>query len=274
MKFDHVAVLRENLEAMETPQLEELFHAELKKEQPDGPLVRMIGSILRERMPLPEIGPNIQKAWEEYRRKTQPAPKKRRPMNSFLLKAASLILVVLTLAALVPQKAEASNFFERFIAWTEDVFSLLSPAETRKQEDYVFRTDNPGLQEVYDKVTELGVTVPVVPMWLPEGYELVECVVDSTPMKSLLTARFFCGSLETVYQVNVYSSNVSSEYDKDNSEMQEYELNNVTYRIIRNKDLWVVVWAIENVECSIGIDCQEKDLNRILESIYMMEENE
>ena len=46
--------------------------------------------------------------------------------------------------------------------------------ERNEQPEYVFETDHPGLQQIYDAVVEMGVTEPVVPMWVPEGYDLVE----------------------------------------------------------------------------------------------------
>lgn len=276
MKIDNIAVLRENLERMDTQQLDAMLLEELRKESPNGDLIRLISSILKERDKdiVPEIDANIQQAWERYQKKTQTVHKKPKYMNSFLLKAASLMLVLFALVTLLPQEAKAMNLFERFIAWTEDVFSLINPAEAKEhQQEYVFRTDNPGLQEVYDKVAELGVTVPVVPMWLPEGYELVECETNRNPTKNYLTATFFNGNTKAVYQIDVYSDNISSEYYKDGSEVQELELNDRCYRIMRNKDMRVAVWVMDNLECTIVIDCQEKILHRILESIYTVEGN-
>lgn len=276
MKFDNIAALRETLERMETPQLDEMLHEELRKEQPNGQLLRLIGGVLKEREhdARPEITPEIQKAWELYQEKTRPQHPKTKRINTYVVRAASLILVLLTLAALLPREAEAMSIFERFIAWTSDVFSLLSPSESGKEEEpYEFRTDNPGLQEVYNKVTELGVTVPVVPSWLPEGYELVECVVDGTPTKSFLTATFFDGVSNAVYQLDVYENNATSAYSKDGSNVQVVEKDGIEHTIIHNNDLLIAVWTTENIECTIVIDCEEDVLNRILESIYTMEDN-
>lgn len=276
MKIDNVAALRATLEQMETQKLDNMLLEELRKEEPNGELIRLIGSVLKERDRdlIPEIDANIQQAWERYQKKTQPVHKKPKHMNSFLLKVASLMLVIFTLMALLPQEAKAMNFFERFIAWTEDVFSLISPAEAReREEEYVFRTDNPGLQEVYDKVVELGVTEPVVPMWLPEGYELVECEVDRTPIGDILVATFSNGKLEIVYELDTYSDNITCEYYKDESEIRIEEKNGINYSIINNKDLLVAVWNVENIECTIVVGCSEDALIRILKSIYTMEDN-
>lgn len=276
MKIEHVAALRETLERMETQQLDTMLLEELRKESPSGELIRMVGSILKERDRelVPEIDDNIRQAWEQYQRKAQPIKKKPKGLNSILVKAASLILVVLTLMALIPQEAEASNFFQRLIAWTEDVFSLLNPSEKTVQEDtYVFRTDNPGLQEVYNKVTELGVTEPVVPMWLPEEYKLVAYAENSTPKNTLVGFSFYDGSTEMLFRLIIYSDNVSSTYYKDGEILQETEKGGVTHTILQNTDFLTAVWAKDNIECSICLDCQEDTMIRILESIYTMEEN-
>lgn len=276
MKIEHVAALQETLERMETQQLDAMLLEELRKDSPNGELIRMIGRILkaRDRELVPEIDDNILQAWEQYQRKAQPVKKKPKGLNSILVKAASLILVLLTLMALVPQEADASNFFQRLIAWTEDVFSFINPSEKKvKEEAYVFRTDNPGLQEVHNKVTELGVTEPVVPMWLPEGYKLVECDIFDSPKSIFLSAYFNNGTINLVYQLNIYSDTITSSYFKDGEIKQVMETDGITHTILQNADLLVAVWSIENIECSIFIDCPEDTLIRILESIYRMEEN-
>ena len=276
MKIENMAALRNTLERMETPQLDALLLEDLRKEAPNAELIRMISNILKERDRNlnPEIDANIQEAWEQYQRKTQPTHRKPKHMNHILVHAASFLLVILTLIALFPQTAEASNFFQRFIAWTEDVFSFVNPSEETVQEKaYVFRTDNPGLQQVYDTVVKLGITDPVVPMWLPEEYTLGECVLVDNPTKRLLTATFSNGQWDVVYQVKLYSDNTTSAYYKDGEILQEKEMHGTTYTILRNQDFLTAAWTTNNKECFISIDCPEDTLIRILESIYTMEDD-
>ncbi len=275
MKIENMAALRDTLERMETPQLDALLLEELRKEAPNTELIRLTSSILKERDKelFPEIDDNIRQAWEQYQRKTQPTHRKPKHMNHILVHAASFLLVILTLIALFPQTAEASNFFQRFIAWTEDVFSFINPSEETTQEAYVFRTDNPGLQEVYDKVVGLGITDPVVPMWLPEEYTLGECVLVDNPTKRLLTATFSNGQGEAVYQVKLYSDNTTSAYYKDGEIISKTEKHGITHTILRNQSCLTAAWTTDNKECFISIDCPEDTLIRILESIYTMEDN-
>lgn len=274
MKFDNIAVLRETLARMETAQLDSMLLEELRKDDPNGELIRLIGNVLqeRDRDQIPEIDDHILQAWEQYQKKQQPVHRKSKPVTGFLLKVASVLLVLFALLAIMPQEAKATNFFERFIAWTEDIFSLISPAESRQQaEAYVFRTENPGLQEVYDTVVELGITAPVVPMWIPEGYELAECKVTETLSGSCLFASFFFNGKELVYQLNVYSEYISSEYYKDETDIRIEEKNGIKHTIVCNEELSVAIWTTENIECTISLDCPEEILIRIIDAIYTME---
>lgn len=276
MKIKNMAALREMLERTETQQLDTMLLEELRKESPSSELICLISSILKERDRdlVPEIDANIQEAWEQYQYKTQPANRKPKRLNRILVHAASFLLVILTLMALFPQKAEASNFFQRIITWTEDVFSFINPSEKLvHEEEYVFQTDNPGLQEVYDTVVELGITDPVVPMWLPEEYTLGECKMTVTPTKKYLTATFSNGRLYAVYQLKFSSDNVSSAYYKDGEIILEIEKRGIMHTILRNQDLLFAAWNVDNIECSICIDCPEDALIRILESIYTMEDD-
>lgn len=275
MKTENIAALRDTLEQMETSQLDSMLLEELRKESPNPQLIHLISSILQKRDSefVPEIDNNIQQAWEEYQRKVQPVHKKPKLMNSTLLKVASLILVLLALTVFLPPKAEAANFFQRFIAWTEEVFSFINPTEeTVVEEVYVFRTDNPGLQEIYDQVTALGINTPVVPMWFPEEYELKEYKATEISAKKCIIAVFSNGKSEAVYQLKIYSDNIPSSYYKDGEIITETEKCGITHTILRNQDLLTAVWTRDNIECSISMDCSEDILLQILESIYTMED--
>lgn len=264
--------LRESLEQISTPQLDAMLRAELDKEPPDEYAVRLILNVLREReadYPV-ETNEQIQKAWSEYEEKTT---RRESRGGTALLKAAVILLVCGLLLFALPHEASAGSFFDRITVWTESIFELFSPSDSGKaQKEYVFRTDHPGLRELYDTVTELGVTVPVVPMWLEDGYELVDLKVMSTPLTTKVLAIFYDEKKEAVFELNIYSHNVVSEYHKDEPDAEQHESNGVIHNIFRNEELWTVVWIRENVECSMAIDCPEDTLYEILDSIYTMEE--
>lgn len=271
MKELNNASLRETLEQLPIPQLDAMLRAELEKEPPNEHAVRLILKVLREReadYPV-ETNAEIDQAWKEYEKKTIP---KDSGISYRILKAAAVLVVVGALMFALPQEVKADSFFDRIAAWTESFFELFSPGERSSQKEYEFRTGHPGLQELYDTVTELGVTVPVVPMWIEEGYVLKECKVTETRLCTKVLVIFTSGEKEALFSIYIYSQNVESEYHKNNVKAKQIESDGVFHNIFQNEGLWTVVWTNGNVECSIFIDCQEDILNKMIKSIYTVEE--
>lgn len=154
---------------------------------------------------------------------------------------------------------------------TNTVMEYFSREDIRAEKGYVFVTDNPGLQQVYEAVLELGVTGPIVPMWLPEGYTLTEMQQYKTPMLNGLSASFSNGIYEIVYQLEQYYGEPAHQYYKDDNYYETYEWEGVIYHVAQNNNWWTVIWVKDNIECFLTLDCQEDTLWRILRSIYVME---
>lgn len=269
--WDKELILQRELEVLSTEQLRTMLHAETDKDVPDDDLVLSILHILEDREPeVPDSGPEKEKAaWKLYRKRIRARRKTGCLQNSRLLRAAIVVLVCCLLFAMVPQQVEADNWWQRLTKWTSDFFGFFrEEEETFRIEDYVFETDNPGLQQVYDAVVELGVTIPAVPMWLPEGYTLTECTSEVTPRKRYVHARFFNCDSECVLQVNVLNEESSKDYFKNDIDIQKIERGGMIHNLVENEDAWIVSWTKDNIECSIFIDCQTDVLHEIIESIY------
>lgn len=267
--------LREMIEQMPTDQLDQMLQYELEKRPVDEAAVRLIMGVLEEReqdVPV-EMNDRIEAAWAKYQAQIPVRGRSRFFLPGWITRAvAAAVAVVILLVIAVPQDVEAESFWERLNRWTDSVFEFFAPGDTtRIAEDYVFRTDNPGLQQVYDTVTALGVTGPVVPMWLPEGFELVECKVTETPSKTFVSSEFSSGESIVVLDVAMRRAESPRQYSKDEANAKEYEAGGTVHSILRNKDWWTAVWVSDQLECTIAIDCQEETLYKILDAIYTME---
>lgn len=274
MKQNDMTSLKEILEQLTTEQLDEMLHAELKKDPVEDNSVRLILRILKEReADHPEvITPGVEKAWEKYQRDTAQM-KSSRKVRSWMIRATSVAAILCLLVLVFPQEARAESFWERLSRWTESIVEFFSPNDNEgRLAEYKFMTDNPGLQQIYDAVVEMGVTDPVVPMWLPEEYELVELVTTTTPRKIGMYSRFGDVNGDVTFSVDVHSEDVSHAYCRDDSQCDTYEQNGFIFYIMRNNERWAAIWTKSNIECSIYIDCQEDTLYRILRSIYIMED--
>ena len=273
MKDQNNVGLLESLEQLPTSDLDAMLHTELEKEFPAEDTIRLILSVLRERevdSPL-VFSPQIAKSWDCYQKKTiKDSEQNKWPLS----KTAAIFILCGVLLFALPQKAQAESFFDRVAAWTESIFELISQ---RNQEGYtskehVFQTDHPGLQELYEVVTELEVTAPVVPMWLDERYILEYYDRITTPAYTKITAYFSNGEIEAVYELSIYSDNIPREFHKNGVDVETHESNGIIHYLFRNINTWSIVWIKDNLECTLSLDCQKDDVYRIIDSIYAMEE--
>ena len=104
-------------------------------------------------------------------------------------------------------------------------------------------------------------------MWLPEAYELVDIEIHEIPDKTMVYARFTHDTERFIYQMHINDAVYSHKFQKDETDTEVLELDGTKYYILRNNDMWSVVWTKENVECSIFADCREEVLQQILASI-------
>ena len=268
--------LRREWEQLPTPDLEAMLHAELEKQTPDDDTVLLILHILEDResdMPL-QLTPGERKAFEYYRNRVSGRKRKGILFPHWISVAASVVLILTLLAAAVPQQAEAESFWEMLTSWSDKIMEFFSPGERGAQLEYKFKTDHPGLQQVHDAVVDMGITGPAVPKWIPEGYALAECEIDETRAKKSITAFFIKDRNSLVLEFYAFDSVAQHEYYKNDCDPEVIEIYGQEYWIVRNTDMWSVVWNRENIECVIALDCQEDELHRILKSIYVMEVNE
>ena len=272
MKDKNNASLLKSLEQLPTSDLDAMLRSKLGSEPPDEQAIQLILQVLRKReedFPL-VYNPQIGKAWDTYQKKTaQDSLILKEP----LIKVAAILILCSVLLFTLPQKAQAENIFSRIAAWTDNVFELFAQwNQDHAPQEYVFQTKHPGMLELYNAVTELGITAPVVPMWFEDGYILEHCNTIVTPTYSKVIAYFSSGENEAAFELNIHSDSIPREFQKNEANVETHESNGIIHYIFRNNDLWTVVWMRDNLECSISIECQEEVVYQILDSIYATED--
>ena len=273
MKELNTVDLQTKWEPLSTAELEAILQTELECKTPDDEKIILLLHILEARekdLPL-HLSAREKEAWQRYRQGILKWKGKKQLSVRWLSVAASIVLVAALLFSVVPQRVAAETFWEMLQRITSSIMEYISPKERlfELESEYMFQTDNPGLQQVYDAAVELGVTEPVIPMWLPDGCDLKTISFKQTPMLKGVWATFLNGHSEIIYKLDVYVGEPAHQYYKDGTYYEKYEWNGTIYEITRNNNRWLVIWTKENIECFLTLDCQEDTLKRILRSIHV-----
>ena len=274
MKEKNISFRREELEKLSTLELDQILRAELDSDTPERETVLLALSILEDRDPTnsQKCPEGAEEAWDDFVNRTgylkQSVEKPIRKASKWFLPVAAAAAIVLILLISVPQAVGAENIFEILGRWTCDLFSFSNEVENQSNETYIFQTDHEGLQQLYDAVVEQGITAPVVPMWIPEKYQLEEIKTFQKFSNTKVYARLSRNDRFvqiTIEEVNSSSSNV---YPKDIEDAEIYVAAGVYYYIVPNEETLKAIWSYENNECSIVTNENLEMLYMILNSIH------
>ena len=267
---------REALRHISTQELDAILQEELRTVPVDQGSVKIILGELKEREKNSPVKNGVEsgKSWIRYLSKLRNDERSEKGNSNRLVKGMAAALLIVFLMAWLPQEAAAKGFFERISRWTNEFLELFSPDEVNEnQYEYVFVTDNPGLQQVHDAVVEMGVTGPAVPMWLPEGYELVELKREKLRANEILNAGFSDGKNELRWQVAKYNGNVARKIFKKDEVAAEYEYQGTLFQIVDNIENTTIFWTDENYEFFFSANCSEEVIYSIIHSIFTVEES-
>lgn len=243
---------------MSKHQLRERMEAELAMQVPDREVIIGIMEELETRNPVQEIPVEAVLLLDKRRKNTKKKPVAWKRLGKAMIAA----VLAIALLGIVPSALGRQNVFEAVGKWSKELFSFCRPKETK----FVFQTDHPGLQELYDTVTELGVTQNVVPTWLPEGYELDGIEKKTMPKGMIVYAVFVSEGSEIQISFSICNEARENQYQKKDV-LESFEHNGAVTYIIENNERFCAMWQIDNIECSVH--AEKKDiLYKIIHSIF------
>lgn len=255
---------------MPTEELDQILQAELRKEHPNEEVVLPILQTLEEREKgslaknLPEDLTKLH-TLSGHNTSSKQSILRRRWISGIAAVAAVACIIVMAF----PRTVGAESFWDVLFRWTSSIFEFvdLDQDTTYPINQSAFATDHPGLQQLYDKVSELGVTEPVVPTWLPDGFVLSELRDFAMSDGDKLYGKFiYAGNdISITYRI---SSVITTKFEKKDASLEVFEAGNVRHFIMENSGNLSVTWSVDGVECLLSTNISKSDTYAIIKSIY------
>lgn len=267
---------QDNLARLKRDELRYLLTEELAKDSADidEALVRLLLSELEARGADPAFAEDedVEAACEKFCNAMEKSLKKKKKWNQrWLLKVASVVLVLGILFFALPGAAKANNVQDVLSWWSDSVFQFFSPGHRPPTQRNVYNTSHPGLQKIYDTVIEYGVVDPVVPQRISSTFELIELKSYQMKASSSVYAYLINNDRWVVFNFVIHENEASFAYEKDTNGINTFELAGVEHYLLSNVEEQVVTWVVNNVECTIATNCPEEEVYDLVKSIYTSE---
>lgn len=244
----------------EKESLSDRLKMELDKKEPDrSTVIQILKEIKKEETGGEQTDPVL----EMYGKKPQ---KEEKPnITSVWKRVAVAAVICLVVLASVPNVFGSESIFTMIGQWTKEIFSFGKPSD----KEFVYQTDHPGLQELYDEVAKLELGRNVVPTWIPEDAELKQLDTQYAPNGATIFAGFSYTDGYIGFQFCVYDELPDTEYQKGQENAILYERAEIKHYIMENKEKWTAAWVVGNAECTISVNNKEV-LYKIIKSIYSL----
>lgn len=252
--------------------------------------------LLAERNPDSNAAPN--QAWESFQEKYLPFAEARsayyadgaapsayaapgRRQSRFRRWGVRGVLVVAALAILllsisVAAAAAGHDLWRMLARWTDETMGITPGQIVPTQEDAIRIPDEDAeyanLQEAVDAC---GLTRPMVPHWLPEGFTQVDLVVDTGFPDALIFQGAYQrdGDIIIVF-VEVFLPREGQDdrsygnFQKDEGDPIPYEAGGVTHLLSTNAGRPIALWTNGPAQGAISGDITTEELMHIIDSIY------
>jgi hypothetical protein len=173
--------------------------------------------------------------------KSSPSRKRRLQLR---IACITIFVVVSLFTGTVTAKAFGFNLWSAVAEWTMDIFGF---SQTDIQ-------DTNNISE-YDSMNEAlnhyGIEKELAPTWFPKGYLFKSVIITETPKRTTFDATYKNQDAEILVTIISSIEPATSIYEKDDSDVVVYTVNEIKYYIMTNIKQTKVVWLTDNYECSI-----------------------
>jgi len=256
-----------NLELLK--EIDELIENSTAEELDANEIMKRL-DLLQERAPVEPMY-SQQEAWDRLMEKVtdgavpdepikQVNPRRRKLVRIAVGIAAAIALLV---GATLTASAFGFNLWGWLTRWTDNDFRFV-PAETASTSEPV----GDEYADIPSALAGLGITEPLYPTWIPEGFELVNTSLDITePIRMVAT---YSNGDQYLF-IRVSKDNGASTrrfFEKDQTPLIEYYHGAAVHYILYNNDYCTSVWHTNDYEVYVTGTISKESMIKIIDSVY------
>ena len=261
-------------DTMTTEELEEILR--LDAEMPEGQesdteKILYIMEVLAQRNKQnSHTGNTALKAYESFKQHYMPetdnnivlvkTTRRRMPRWVRSFAATAAVLAILLVGSSITARAFGFNLWKTVIQWTQETFHFGSWGDSNPKSNLAYESLQDALE--YGKIT-----IPLVPTWIPEGYQLADITVEISPLKKTYTAKYANGEKFLIITVRDYLNQSPLYVEQSDGLTEEYQMSGRTYYLLENNQQVQAVWIVDSYECYIFGNITIDELKMMLNSI-------
>ena len=175
------------------------------------------------------------------------------------LVAAAAVIAIVVLGS-VTAKAFGVDIWKAVVQWTQETFHFGEWGDTNPKETASYTS----LQEA---LADNEITDPIVPTWIPDGYQLEAVEVSHSPIKCTYRAKYVNDERFIIITVQDHLDKYPVYVEQSEGLVEEYTLKGVTYYLFDNNQRTQAVWIIDSFECRITGELTIEELKIMIDSI-------
>lgn len=175
------------------------------------------------------------------------------------LTAAAAVLAILLVGS-VTTKAFGVDIWEAVVKWTQETFHFGEWGNPDANNDFPYAS----LQEALAKGR---INISLVPTWFPNGYELVDIIVEHKPLQIAYKAKYEYGDQVIRITVQDYLDGEPLYVEQSDGLVEEYKVAGVTYYLFSDINVVKAVWINGSYECNIFGNVTIAELKQMIDSI-------
>lgn len=261
-----------SLDAMSTANLEELLQAELDSDR-EIDVEKLKRTLAAADVRTEQKDVDVDAAWDRLYHDHLPSvpiimpedtsARKRSSRNKRWVRAGliAVLAAVLCLGVGLTASAAGYNILDAVMQWSSETFGF-SFIQNSSTSSYV---SDPEYAQLKFALADAGVTAPLVPNYLPDGYTQGELYASD----GQYTAVYQSESNVIVLQIQKALSKDNVQHEKDGAEPEIYTVSGVDHYISTNMGAFIAVWTNDGYECFISGVPTKQELLDMIDSIYL-----